>query len=120
MGAQAAIALVIGSLAEEVQIEIREQHGETEGVFELGSLARRRLQAQPVRPGRAFEQGDEEACGMRVLHGRGLAVQDHRDFGGLGQERAHFPARRFPPAYGMRTQDAESIAVVAAHNRFDF
>ena len=118
MRAQAVPGLVVGALGVEVQVEAAEQGSEAVGVLDFLDSVLLSLDAQAVAAGGAVERGFEKALGVEAFQLNGSAVLTQRgDAPGLGQEGAQGPAA---VGGGLRTEDGERVAMVAADNSFQF
>lgn len=116
VGSHAAIALILGSLAVDVQIEIGDQPGKSVRVLDICVLAVPERQMQLVISRIVWQRGDKESFGARFAHGVGGAIRHHRGIHGLRKERAHFPAIR----HLMRAQHGKRIAVRTVEDGFQF
>src|SRR5688572_27570245 len=113
------------ALAEEIQVVLGEDRGETIGVFEgddiAGGVSDRQLVGE--RGVAALEHALEETLRVDALHGEGLLVLEHVDGLGARLERADGEGRR-RSAYGIDgkrvyTEHVEGGAVVAADDGVD-
>ena len=119
--AERAVGFVERALVVQVEIGIGDLRTETVGVLDGDLAAVPEFGADEIAVRLAVEDGAEEAFRVEARHVAALGTGFDRGRFGLGEKRAHFPARLpglLPDA--MRTEDAERIAVVATHYCFNF
>jgi hypothetical protein len=124
VGAQLLIGPVVLPFSQEVEVEVGERGREAVGVIDLQDLALAVDDLQPVRKNFAAVGEDrlEEAVGMDPFHPpwAGLRAEGNNPSRfGERKKGSHGHERPIVIADKVRSQDAEGVAVVTAHDRLD-
>ena len=112
-----AVALILRSLARNVQIEIGDQTRKSIRVFDVNHGAAPQRKAEFVASRILCQGSDEQSFRSRFAHRNQRAIgRHHGGIHGLWKKRAHLPAA----STFMRPQHGERIAMRAVEDGLDF
>ncbi len=118
--AEGVVALVVGPLAVQMQLELGKERREAIGILKLDGGSVMTLDTELVVARAAWEQDREKTFGMTALHGGGAVIEQHGRLRRLWQECPNLPSRKLATGpHRVGAKDTEGIAVVPPHDGVD-